>query len=135
MGPSQGDAGMQVVAFLETAQQNFAKLLAEVNEDEDVAQRVYDKMVVENKVAKAAKFANAKTKTSEILSLNGAISDWGEDSKSVGMELDAVMAYADKLKSMCVTKVPSYEERVKAREAEIDGLKSALLILDGKGIA
>ena len=44
-------------------------------------------------------------------------------------ELDAVLAYLDKLKPQCEVKVPSYEERKAAREQEIEGLKNALDIL------
>ena len=40
--------------------------------------------------------------------------------------LAAVMEYRAKLKSRCAPKHETYEERVRRREAEIEGLKSAL---------
>lgn len=134
-GTRSSAGGPQVVAFLELAEEDFAKLLAEVESHEGAAEAEYQKMVTQSKVSKAAKMAEAKAKSSEIKSLASTISDWGEDSKNLGAELDAVQAYADKLKPMCTTKAMSYEEKVAARKAEIDGLREALAILEGKDIA
>jgi hypothetical protein len=50
---------------------------------------------------------------------------------SVSKELDAVLAYIDKLKPQCEEKAMSYEEKKAKREAEIEGLKEALSILEG----
>ena len=46
-----------------------------------------------------------------------------------------VLAYLDKLKPECEVKVMSYEEKVARREAEIEGLKEALGILEGEDIS
>jgi len=135
MGSSQLSGGPQVVAFLEMAEEDFAKLLAEVESAEGVAEADFQKMTSENKISKAAKVAEVKGKVSQIKSLTSTISDWSEDLKNLGQELDAVQAYADKLKPMCTTKVMSYEEKVAARKAEIEGLKEALGILEGNDIA
>ena len=43
-------------------------------------------------------------------------------------------AYLDKLRPECEVKVMSYEEKVARREAEIEGLKQALSILEGQDI-
>ena len=42
-----------------------------------------------------------------------------------------MLTYLDKLKPECEVKVMSYEEKVARREAEIDGLKEALGIIEG----
>ena len=55
-----------------------------------------------------------------------------EDHGSVSKELDAVLAYIDKLKPECESKAMSYEERKAAREAEIAGLKEAQTILENE---
>ena len=49
-------------------------------------------------------------------------------------ELDAVNDYLAKLKPECECKAMSYEEKVARREAEIEGLKEALGILEGQDI-
>jgi len=45
------------------------------------------------------------------------------------------LQYFDKLKPSCVDAGVSYEDRVARREEEIESLKQALEILDGKEIA
>ena len=49
-------------------------------------------------------------------------------------ELDAALAYYEKLKPSCVDAGLSYEERVKMREEEIQSLQEALRILSGEDI-
>merc|ERR1719298_269810 len=83
----------------------------------------------------ASKETEVKAKSSEVKSLKVQLEHSKEDHESVSKELDAVMAYIDKLKPECESKAMSYEEKKAAREAEIEGLKEALEILSGKGIA
>merc|ERR1719421_2261117 len=66
-------------------------------------------------VSKATKEADAKAKASEMKSLEVSLSHHKEDHASVSSELDAVLAYIDKLKPQCEEKAMSYEERKAAR--------------------
>merc|ERR1719191_2139924 len=130
-----GDAANVIIGVLEVAQEDFTSLLAEAEAVESEAQTTYDKMTTENKIAKAAKGAEAKAKASEVKSVKNSLEMAKEDQASTSKELDAVNAYIDKLRPECESKVMSYEEKKAAREAEIQGLKDALSILDGKGVA
>merc|ERR1719380_412051 len=89
----------------------------------------------DSKLLKATKEMEIKGKESEVKSMSTTISDNSEDKASLSDELDAVLAYLDKLKPQCESKVPSYEEIKAKREAEIQGLKEALDILSGDGVA
>merc|ERR1719265_2652045 len=135
MTEGNGDAASVIIGVLETAQEDFTSLLAETEAMESESQQAFDKMATENKIAKATKMAEAKAKESERKGVASSLEMSKEDQASTGKELDAVLAYLDKLKPECETKAMSYEEKKAAREAEIEGLKEALNILDGKGIA
>merc|ERR1719201_1780362 len=125
----QGD-GSGILGMLEVAESDFATALAEARTVEGTAQAEFDKMKAEAKMLKATKTVEIKGKQSEIGSLKVSVSDLGADKEGLSGELDAVLAYLDKLKPQCETKVPSYAERKAAREQEIEGLKDALGILE-----
>jgi len=130
-----GDAAAVIIGVLEMAQEDFTNLLAETQAAETEAQSAFDKMSTENKIAKATKLAEAKAKESQVKGTTSSLQMAKEDQASTGKELDAVLAYVDKLKPECESKGPSYEEKKAARESEIAGLKDALSILSGTGIA
>jgi len=130
-----GDTANTIIAVLEVAQEDFTSLLAEVEATEKEAASAYEKLTTENKISKASKTAEAKAKKSEIKSVSSSLEMSKEDQASTQTELDAVLAYLEKLKPECESKVMSYEEKKAAREAEIEGLKEALEILSGTGVA
>merc|ERR1719409_745087 len=86
-------------------------------------------MMQDAKTLKMTKEIEIKGKLSELKSIKTTTVDLTEDKTGLTGELDAVLAYLDKLKPQCEVKVPSYEERKAAREQEIEGLKNALDIL------
>jgi len=130
-GGAKSDIASTIISVLEMSEEDFTTLLAECEATEDAAVKAYTKLTDENKVSKASKTAEAKGKASEIKSLTVQLEHSKEDSASVSAELDAVLAYIDKLKPQCVEKAMSYAEKKAAREAEIEGLKEALSILEG----
>merc|ERR1719218_71484 len=133
-GGAKSDAASGIISVLEVAESDFTRLLAETETSEDAAADAYAKQTEENKISKATKEADSKAKQSEIKSLTVELGHAKEDHASVSTELDAVMAYIDKLKPQCEEKAMSYEEKKAAREAEIAGLKEALEILSGTGL-
>merc|ERR1719420_1455025 len=133
-GGANKDAGGSIIEFLEFAEEDFARLLAEVEAAEDKAQSAFDKLSTENKVAKATKTAEAKAKNSEVKSLTKSITEQSEDKDGLNEELTAVNMYIEKLKPQCESKAMSAGEKIAAKKAEIEGLKEALSILEGKGM-
>jgi len=134
-GGAKSDIAHTIISVLEMSEEDFTTLLAETEATEDEAAKAYEKLTDENKVAKATKETEAKGKASEVKSLTVQLGHSKEDHASTSSELDAVNAYIDKLKPQCVEKAMSYAEKKAKREAEITGLKEALEILAGDGLA
>merc|ERR1719183_898768 len=133
-GGAKGDVGSTIVSVLEVAESDFTELLAESEADESSAQEAYDKLTQQNAVNKATKTGDVKAKNSEMKQLDVALGNYKENKATTTDELDAVLAYLDKLKPQCETKVMSYGERKAKREQEIAGLKEALTILSGEAL-
>merc|ERR1719420_1149110 len=127
-------AGDSIIGMLEVAESDFAKNLAEEQQEEDAAQAEYEKMTQDNKVTKASKEQDVKYKTKEYKALDKSVTELSSDRDGMNTELDAVLEYYDKIKEKCVAKPEPYEERKKRREAEMAGLKQALSILEGEAV-
>merc|ERR1719160_1306054 len=131
LGGAKSDIAHTIISVLEMSEEDFTTLLAETEATEDEAAKAYKTLTKENKVSKATKETEAKGKASEVKSLTVQLEHSKEDHASVSKELDAVLSYIDKLKPQCESKAMSYEEKKAKREAEIEGLKEALSILEG----
>jgi chromosome segregation ATPase len=134
-GSSKSDGAHMILEILEVAQEDFTKLLAEAETSEAESVEAFKALVQDNDVSKAKKEASVTAKTSEIKSVEVALTHHSEDYETVSAELDAVMDYISKLKPQCESKAMSYEERKARRDAEIAGLQEALTILSGDDVA
>merc|ERR1719271_861861 len=92
-----GEAG-GVVGMLEVIESDFARLESDTKASEASAQKEYDEFMTDSKVDKTAKSTDIEHKTAK--------------------ELDAALAYFDKLKPSCVDAGVSYEDRVGRRKEE-----------------
>merc|ERR1719247_419193 len=129
LGGAKTDIADTIMGMLEVAESDFTSLLAEAEASESAAQSSYDKLTKQNKLTKTANTEEVKGKEAKVKSEETALLNYKEYFATTGKELDSVLAYLDKLKPQCETKVMTYAERVAKREAEIEGLKEALEIL------
>jgi len=127
-----GGAGGSIINILEVCESDFATNLAKEESEEADAQSEYEKTTQENKVSKAMKGQDATYKTAEAASLDKTISELSGDRDTSNTELSAVVEYYGKVKERCIAKPESYEDRKARREAEIQGLKEALSILESE---
>merc|ERR1719324_1244299 len=134
-GGAKSDSAHSILSILEMSAEDFTKLYMDEETKETESADEYKKLMQESKVSKASKQAEVKGALSEIKSLDVALENNKEDYDMTSKELDAVLAYMEKLKPQCETKVMSYAEKKARREAEIEGLKEALGILDGSAPA
>merc|ERR1712190_716673 len=124
--------GASIIGILEVVESDFAKNLAKETTQEDDAEADYQKTTQENKVTKTMKTQDVKYKTQEFTGLDKNIADMSADRDTANSELSAVMDYYGKVKDRCIAKPETYEQRKARREAEIQGLKDALAILENE---
>merc|ERR1719487_88814 len=124
-----------VIGMLEVIQSDFARLEAETKAGEATAQKEYDEFMTDSQVDKASKSKDIEHKTAKKQDEEQALVQKNEDLEGTQKELDAALAYFDKLKPSCVDAGVSYEDRVARRKEEIESLQEALRILNGEDIA
>merc|ERR1719181_2527567 len=130
MGSSSGG----VVGMLEVILSDFTRLDAETTSAEETAQKEYDEFMTDSKDDKAQKTSDIERKTGEKQDQSQTLSVKKGDLEGTQEELDAALAYFDKLKPTCVNTGMSYEDRVARRKEEVESLQQALKILSGESI-
>jgi len=129
---ASGGAGGSIIDILEVCESDFTKNLAAEETQEADAAAIYEKTTQDNKLAKTQKSQDVKYKTKEYKGLDKSIADLSGERDNTNTELSAVLDYYAKIKERCIAKPESYEERKSRREAEINGLKEALEILESE---
>merc|ERR1711972_282504 len=123
-----------VVGMLEVIESDFARLESDTKAAEAAAQKEYDIFMTDSKVDKAEKTTDIEHKTAKKQDETQALTVKKEDLEGTQKELDAALAYFDKLKPSCVDAGVSYEDRVARRKEEIESLQEALKMLNGEDI-
>jgi len=121
-----------VVGMLEVIESDFARLEADTKAAEEAAQKEYDSFMDDSTVDKASKNTSIEHKTAKKQDEEQALAEKKSDLEGTQKELDAALAYFDKLKPSCISTGTSYEDRVARREEEIQSLQEALRILNGE---
>merc|ERR1712113_1224618 len=124
-----------VIGMLEVIESDFARLESETKAAEAAAQKEYDTFMTKSKVDKEAKETDIEHKNTKKQAETQALNTKNEDLEGTQKELDAALAYFDKLKPSCVEAGVSYDDRVARRKEEIESLQEALKILNGEDLA
>merc|ERR1712166_1287275 len=103
-----GAEGGGVVGMLEVIESDFPRLEAETKAAEATAQKEYDGFMTESNVDKAQKSTDIEHKTAKKQDQTQALTVNQEDLEGTQKELDAALAYFDKLKPSCVDSGVSY---------------------------
>jgi prefoldin subunit 5 len=132
-GMQAGNGG--VVGMLEVIESDFARLEADTKAAEESAQKEYDEFMTDSATDKSKKTTDSEHKTAKKQDESQTLTQVMEDLQGTQEELDAALAYFDKLKPSCVDAGVSFEERVARRKEEIESLQQALQVLNGKDIS
>jgi len=129
-----GAASGGVVGMLEVIVSDFVRLEAETKNAEAMGAAEYDSFM---KDAEADKEYKHKTEVKTKLEKDQEEFEISRSKKmlvGVNEELARANDYFEVLKPECIEVKVSYEERVKARQDEIDALKEAYRVLDSKSV-
>jgi hypothetical protein len=123
-----------VIGMLEVIESNFARLESETNASEASEQKAYDHFMADAKVDKAEKSKAIEHKKGKQQDETQALNENKADLVGTQKELDAALAYYEKLKPSCIDSGVTYEDRVARRKEEVESLQNALKILNGEDI-
>jgi len=123
-----------VIGMIEVIEADFARLEADTSAAEEAAQKEYDQFMTDSSMDLEAKTTDHDHKTTKKEDQEQTLASKKEDLANTQKELDAAMAYFDKLKPSCVEAGVSYDTRVSNRKEEIESLQEALKILNGEDI-
>jgi len=124
-----------VIGMLEVIQSDFARLQFETESAEQSAAAAYKKFMQDSALDKLAKEKDVEYKKERKNRLESALATAEQDREASQKELDAALAYYEKLKPSCVEAGVSYEDRVARRKEEIESLQECLRILSGEDFA
>merc|ERR1719421_912839 len=124
-----GGASGGIIGMLEVIESDFARLETETSTAESQAEEEYTKFMDDSSQDKAVKNMDLENKGKDKTTAEGDLLTTKNDLAATQTELDAALAYYDKLKPSCVDSGLSYEERVRMREEEIQSLQEALRVL------
>merc|ERR1712064_266933 len=115
-----------VLGYLEVIQSDYARLEAETKSAEEAAVKMFNDFKVEASQNRARKQQDIDDKTSKKSTAENTLAEKSNELEDTQKELDAALAYYDKLKPSCVEASVAPENRVARREEEIQSLQEAL---------
>jgi len=123
-----------VVGMIEVIQSDFARLESETSAAEAEASKQYSEFMDDSKVDKTQKAADLDHTSASKQDQEQTLQEKKVDLEGTQKELDAALAYFEKLKPSCIGSEMSYEDKVAKRKEEIESLQEALRILNGEDV-
>jgi chromosome segregation ATPase len=123
-------AGTGVIAVLEAVSADFSKMEADTRAQEVTDANEYDDTMKKHAIELARRSKEGEMKGAQKHRLLGKITDMNSQKKHVSDELESTEQYFKDLKPACMTGDSTYEDRKKARDAEIKALGDAQSILN-----
>merc|ERR1719499_1160838 len=106
-----------------------------MNAAEAAAAEAYERFMVESKRSKATKSRKIEMNEADRVSAEAKVQEETADLKSTQDQLLAAERYHDRLVPQCIDRGMTWDQRVAARQAEINSLKQALDILGSSDVA
>jgi len=119
-----------VIGLLEVIHSDFVRTADKVAQEEDVAQKAFDTLRSDTEASIQDKDVAKGFQETLVSDAEGSLVDAENNLKDQQMLLDAAISTLQDLEKTCVQGEETYEERVAAREKEIEALKRAHAILE-----
>jgi chromosome segregation ATPase len=135
-GAYQGNqaAGGGIIAMLEVIYADFDRSVRQTTEADAEAHKAFILFDRQSKGSISTKETRQKQAEGDLKTTKMAIEDAMADLTDSQSLLDDALKAIEELKPQCIDTGMSYEERVAAREKEIEALKKALCMLDPEGV-
>merc|ERR1719456_1724258 len=130
-----GGASGGLLGMMEVIASDFSRLETETTAEEGKSQKEYEGFSDDTEVDKTSKTGDINHKTAKKNEQMEALVNKKADLAGTQKELNAALAYFEKLKPQCIETGGSYEDRVAKRKEEIESLQEALRILNGEDVA
>jgi chromosome segregation ATPase len=118
-----------IIGMLEVCEADFAKTMTELKVAEKTAAENSEKEQQEMTLEKARKEQDAKYKTEAAAGLDRDLVELQSDADALNTEMAAILEFNRGLDAECTETQESFAEKSAKRQAEIDGLKSAIQAL------
>merc|ERR1719412_3132619 len=118
-----------ILTVLKKVSADFAKMEADTKAQESTDENEFQEEIKSSQIEKSRRAKEAEMKEQEKKRMLDQMDSWEKSLKHTSDELEAVKQYEKDLKPACVDGDSTYEDRKKARTAEIDALKKAQVIL------
>jgi len=123
-----------VIGMLEVIESDFARLETDTDAAEAEAVAAYRKFMADSNEDKSVKGAIMTHSTARKQTVDEMLESTKTSLKQTQVELDAALAYYEKLRPSCVDLGVTFDERVARRQEEIQSLTEAYKILSGEDL-
>jgi len=128
------DSANGIIGMLEVILSDFERCIKQTSASESESHRGFVDFDRVSKTSISSKETGKAQAEADLKATDIAISEAMADLKDAQSLLDDSLKEIEELKPACIDTGMSYEERVAAREKEIEALKKALCILDPEGV-
>lgn len=118
-----------ILTVLKKVSADFASMEADTKAQESTDENAYQEEMKSTEIEKSRRSKEAEMKEQEKKRLLDQVDSWEKSLKHTSDELEAVEQYMKDLGPACIDGDSTFEDRKKARTAEIDALKEAQVIL------
>merc|ERR1740123_1792413 len=118
-----------ILTVLKKVSADFAKMEADTKAQESTDENEYQEEMKSTEIEKSRRAKEAEMKEQEKKRMLDQVDSWEKSLKHTSDELEAVEQYMKDLGPACIDGDSTFEDRKKARTAEIDALKEAQVIL------